>query len=51
MPMDRDCVLRGGSWLSHRAGARCSARYWAYPVDWYYVIGVRVSFRLVRGCR
>ena len=42
-------VLRGGSWYSLQVLARCSCRYWDFPDNYWYFIGVRVSFRLIRS--
>lgn len=35
-------VVRGGSWYYDRGDARCAARGWCYPVNFYDLIGFRV---------
>jgi formylglycine-generating enzyme required for sulfatase activity len=35
-------VLRGGSFDFGLNYARCAARYWYFPRDWYYIYGFRV---------
>ena len=35
-------VLRGGSWTRSQEGARCAGRYWNFPVNRYYDVGIRV---------
>jgi len=35
-------VLRGGSFVDSRGGARCASRNWRNPVSWYVSLGFRV---------